>query len=109
MMYLSLVMRYWKLAGMAVLLIALGVQSFRLDRAQGKLDKARTENTRLSLIIDNLADESDRRKAEGKRAIEADRPKADQRAKARTIIIREPGECKTAPDIAEALDKGWIR
>lgn len=59
--------------------------------------------------VKRLLDEADKRKSEGKRAVEADKPKAEARAKARTIIRYEASACETPPDIQEALDAGWIR
>lgn len=59
--------------------------------------------------LDALKRESDARKETGKRAVEADKPKAEARAKARTIIEYRESECETSPDIQEALDAGWVR
>ena len=74
-----------------------------------KLDTARAQLETANAKLTALADESDRRKAEGRRAVEADKPRSAQRQAARTIIIREPGVCDTSSDIAEALEKGWVR
>lgn len=59
--------------------------------------------------LDTLKRESDARKETGKQAVEADKPKAEARAKARTIIEYRESECETPPDIREALDAGWQR
>ena len=109
MTYLTLAMRYWKLAAMGVLLLALGIQTARLSRTNDKLDTRTAQLETANAKLTALADESDRRKAEGKRAVEADKPRSAQRQAARTIIVHEPGVCDTSSDIAEALDRGWVR
>ena len=74
----------------------------KLERVTEQRDAARDD-------LDDLKRESDARKETGKRAVEADRPKAAARAKARTIIQYRESECETPPDIQEALDAGWVR
>ena len=59
--------------------------------------------------VKRLIDESNRRKEAGKQAIEADKPKAEARAKARTIIQYRESVCETPADIQDALDAGWQR
>lgn len=59
--------------------------------------------------VKRLLDEADKRKAAGKAAVEADKPKAEARAKARTIIQYRESACETPADIQEALDAGWQR
>lgn len=73
-----------------------------LSETKGDLKDARDD-------LDALKRESDARKATGKRAIEADKPKAEARAKARTIIQYRESACETPPDIIEAVEKGWTR
>lgn len=92
-----------------VLLLAVGVQTIRVERAHTTIAKLTGENKALRGDIDRLKRESDARKATGKRAVEADKPKAEQRARARTIIQYRESECATPPDIIEAVEKGWVR
>jgi hypothetical protein len=78
----------------------------------GLLAKLETVRAERDLAIEqrnHWIEEADQRKATGKRAVEADKPKAEARAKARTIIQYRESECETPPDIQEALDKGWTR
>jgi hypothetical protein len=76
---------------------------------KAELAEAREDAKAAQDEVDRLVRESDARKATGKRAVEADKPKAEQRAKARTIIQYRESECATPPDIIEALDRGWQR
>lgn len=104
-----LALRHWKLALAGVLLLALGVQTFRIARLTDKLEARTAERDLAVEQRAALIAEAERRTAEGKRAIKADKPKAEQRAKARTIIQYRDSECETPPDIQEALDAGWQR
>ena len=108
-MTFALILRHWKLALAGVLLIAVGVQTIRVERAHTTIAKLKGENKALQADLDRLVAESAARKATGKRAVEADKPKAEQRAKARTIIQYRESECETPPDIIEAVEKGWQR
>lgn len=76
---------------------------------KAELTEAREDAKAAQDEVDRLKRESAARKATGKRAVEADKPKAEQRAKARTIIQYRESECETPPDIQEALDQGWTR
>lgn len=109
MTWLAIAMRYWKLGVLALVLAFAGWQYVRAERLSDKLATVRVERDAALRDIKRLIDESNRRKEAGKRAIEADKPKAEARAKARTIIQYRESECETPPDIIEALDKGWQR
>lgn len=108
-MTFALILRYWKLALCGIALIALGVQTIRVERAHTTIAKLEGRNKALQADLDRLVAESKRRTETGKRAVEADKPKAAERAKARTIIQYRESECETPPDIIEAVEKGWKR
>lgn len=107
--FLILALRYWKLGLLAFVLAFAGWQYVRAERLSDKLATVTLERDAALRDIKRLIDESNRRKEAGKRAVEADKPKAEARAKARTIIQYRESECETPPDIQEALDAGWTR
>lgn len=94
---------------LVVVSIAFILQTVVLDRTRDKLEIARLERDAALRDVKRLLDEADRRKAAGRQAIEADKPKAEARAKARTIIQYRESECETPPDIIEAIEQGWKR
>lgn len=108
MTYLTLALRYWKLAGMAVLLIALGVQTARLSHANGKVE-ARTAERDLALSQrDALIADSKRRVNVGREALrEAQTVKAGRDAQRARIVVQQAPGCPTPPEAADILDKGW--
>src|SRR5687768_16003433 len=78
----------------------------------GLLDKLETRTAERDSARTRLAElvrESDRRKATGKRTLEADKPKSEQRTKAMDAVQLRDGECETDPEIISAVEKGWVR
>ena len=93
---------------MAVLLIALGVQTARLSRTNDKLDGARAERDLALSQRDALIDEAKRRKNVGREALQqAQVVKAGRDAQRARIVVRQAPGCPTPPEAADILDKGW--
>lgn len=113
MTWLALAMRHWKIiAAMGAALIVVAGVKLHLAadaRMERQRDEARAERDAAQRDLKRLIDESNARKETGKRAVEADKPKAEARAKARTIIQYRESACETPTDIIQAVEKGWQR
>lgn len=103
MPYLLLLKSHWKLALGALLLIAVLVQTVRLERAERRADRLQFENNEMRVAID----EAHRATLEAQKLIDrimregrAKRDRADGEAK-RVENAPLPGNCKTPPAILE--------
>lgn len=90
------------------LLLAVAVQSWRLDRTEGKLAKARTQIVELQTAHDAFIADGERRAEEGKANQKAAKPTLERidRAKAR-IVPQVAGDCPTPPEVVEGVAEGW--
>jgi type II secretory pathway pseudopilin PulG len=100
---LSGALRHWRLAGLALLILALGVQTLRLGNAQDKAERFKAERNAARAELVAISTAKDEQKAETGRNIE----KARGRSKGAEPIARRieaaplPGQCRTPAEIME--------
>jgi multidrug resistance efflux pump len=109
---ISTVLRYWKLIGVGVLLLAIGVQTLRLSAAEREADKWQAQLAKANALIEtqNAAvrawqDEAARQHKVAREAQAEARKAGDSlRAQAGRAEARRPlsGRCETPPAVAEA-------
>jgi hypothetical protein len=97
-------LKYWKLVGLALLVLAIGVQTIRLsgaerraDRAEFHLREARAELQRISSAKDEQSRETERNISKA-RDNEAEAGRVAERIRNAPL---EPGACKTPREILE--------
>lgn len=111
-------LRRWRLIGLGLLVLALGVQTWRLSAAKGDVREARSEVSRVrgQIELQNQAIENLRREGAG-RATAADRAIAEARRSASRAgqvadRISRPrvlsGRCETPADVASALREAGL-
>lgn len=110
--------RHWRLIGVGMLVLALGVQTWRLSSAKGDLRDARAEVSRVrgqierqNQAIENLRREGDARASAVEREIEEARQSAS-RARQTADRISRPrvlsGRCETPADVSDALREAGL-
>lgn len=106
-------LRRWRLIGAGLLVLALGLQTWRLSSAKGDLRAARAEVSRVrgqielqNLAIENLRREGDARASAAEREIEEARQSASRAGRVADRISRPrvlSGRCETPADVSSAL------
>lgn len=97
-------LRYWKVGLGVMLLLALAVQTVRLDRAHSTIKVRDAQINLRDAAIARLQDESRQRTERGKQAVEASKHVVERIREQREIIRNTPPspDCKTPASVMEA-------
>jgi type II secretory pathway pseudopilin PulG len=101
---LSGALRHWKLAGLALLILALGVQTLRLGNAQDKAERFKAERNAARAELVAISTAKDEQKAEtGRNIVKARQSESDaKRVSDRIRNAPVSGKCETPKEIMGA-------